>query len=173
MKPHIGIAHHTSAKRGTYRSDHGTPLWVIYSALEALSKRSVWLDLASSAGDNRRICARHFYSPEKPCPETPHVAAGEFVWCNPPGPYKVHGKFFWNVWCGCIRRGAVGAYLIYNLDHWRHLMPPSFEASVIVLAKRLRFEGNKHQANFPSALVLSGAPHGPPKLGGQYVTWGV
>lgn len=161
-----GIAHHTSIQRGTYQSTWGTPSELIGAVIDMFG--SIDLDLASSHRANETVRAKAFCSAENPCPTHPHVIPGQVVWCNPPGPCE-HVAEFWDVWLGCVSRGARGGFLIFNVDHWRQLEAPGWDLPVVVLRKRLRFVGAKSQANFPSVLVLSDGD--PPADLGHVVMW--
>lgn len=148
-----GIAHHTSIRRGTYQSTWGTPAWVIGLVIDACGH--IDLDLASNAEAQKIVQAKRYYSIEDPCPLEPPVSAGEVVYCNPPGPSS-GTKEFWAAWLSCLKRGARGAYLFFNIDHARQIEKLYDQAlPVIMLRKRLRFVGAKQGATFPSALVFS------------------
>jgi hypothetical protein len=145
--------HHTSIARGTYSSDQGTPDWVLDIARQYVGNFT--LDLCSSEHHNKIVKARRFHSLEKPCPRRPRVQSTGVVWCNPPGPCGSVGEF-WQTWLYCVcEKAANGAFLFFNIDHWRQLPPPPMELPAIVLRRRIRFLGNENGASFPSVLVLS------------------
>lgn len=165
------IAHHTSIARGTYQSTWGTPDYIL-DAVRGLYG-PVEYDLASSFEHNKRVKAQRWFSKGAPCPRSVEgpVRPGDFFWCNPPGPCKLVAKF-WATWCDAVARGAVGAFLLFNSDHWRQLAKPPFPVSVVVLRKRVRYVGAPHQANFPSVLILSPGGKGRlPEDFGHVVTW--
>jgi hypothetical protein len=142
-------AHLTSIARGTYSSNWGTPAETIAAVIGAFG--TIDLDLCSSSEHNKIVGARAWYSEGHPCPEEPDVLPGDVVWCNPPGPSHFV-KDFWKVWLGCLSRGAVGAFLIFNADTARGLEPPKGLYGVL-LRRRQRFVGAPSSASFPSLMV--------------------
>jgi len=145
----------SSVKRGTYSESWGSPQPLLARVRDVFPR--IDLDLASSDDHNRVVGAGRYYSLANLCPAHPPVAPGEVAWCNPPGPcFNV--KFFWGAWISWLSRGAVGAFLIFSLDHWRQLPPPPMDLYVVILRKRIRFVGAPGGANFPSALVLTKDP---------------
>jgi hypothetical protein len=115
------------------------------------------IDLASNVEANKTIRARRFYSLKNPCPNDVHPLSGQLVWCNPPGPVG-EVRRFWNIWRRAVRYSGCGAFLIFNLDHWRTLSRPDLEEVfyVGIWPWRLRFVGAPSQYNHPSAVVLRG-----------------
>jgi len=114
----------------------------------------ITLDLASSAEANKLVRAPKYYSETQPCPEEP-PSSGEIVWCNPPGPVE-KVRWFWLVWMWCVSQGAEGAFLIFNLDHWRTLAKPDASGPPLYVSlprSRLRFVGAPAQYNHPSGIV--------------------
>jgi len=153
------MPHHTSKKRGTWSNDWGTPKDLVEEVRRMYGR--IDFDLASSAEHNKIIRAKKYWTAQDPCPERPDLFGEEtpdpVVWCNPPGPLLNVGKF-WAIWLWCVSVSCRGAFLIYNMDHWRCLPAPPEDMCVVVLHKRLRFVGAKSGASFPSALVLSRDP---------------
>jgi hypothetical protein len=149
------IPHHTSIQRGTYYADWGTPGEVL--DLVRYTFGCIDTDLCSSKQHNKIVGARKFYSRLKPCPEHPRDKG--VIWCNPPGPSELVIEF-WNRWCWCTEpcQGGEGAFLIFNLDHWRMLHIPNGEHFVWLPRNRLRFIGAPSQASFPSAVVFTRKP---------------
>jgi len=146
-------AHLTSIARGTYSSNWGTSVETIAAVIDAFG--TIDLDLCSSAEHNKTVGARAWYSEERPCPEAPEILLGDVVYCNPPGP-SVFVKDFWRIWLGCLSRGAVGAFLVFNADTARGLEPPAGLYGTL-LRKRQRFVGAPSSASFPSLMVSTKA----------------
>jgi hypothetical protein len=150
-----GIAHHTSIQRGTYQSTWGTPIEIIN--LVRVLYGDIYLDLCTNEEHNKTVGAQTYYTATDPCPKVPLCPPDKVVYCNPPGPAWCVREF-WLAWLNCVSRcgsGAVGAFLIFNLDHWRQIGAPPRQMPVVVLRKRLAFMGARDTASFPSALVLS------------------
>lgn len=146
------LPHHKSRASGTYRDDWPTPEHLIQSVHGIFGR--IDIDLASSAASNVLVGAKDYYSRLDPCPDHIRVPQGSVLWCNPPGPGS-EVKRFWRIWCRAIRvYEACGAFLIYNIDHWRSLERPPTILWAIPLPKRLKFEGAKHGAAWSSALVV-------------------
>lgn len=165
----MDIAHHTSIQRGTYQNNWGTPKELIDLVREHFG--GIDYDLASSTGHNKIVKARNYHCEKYPCPQYPYMRVGGVSWLNPPGPGKSVIEF-WNIWRRAITLNhGEGAFLIFNLDHWRQLPGPGFPVTVIILRKRLKFIGAKSSASFPSALVLTGASKKLKALG-HCVSWG-
>jgi len=150
--PKIGIADHTSRKRGTYSDSWGTPAEIL--DLIRVLYGPITHDLASNEQANRLVRAYRYWSVSDRCPLKPTLIPSAVVWCNPPGPGK-QVKYFWQAWLHCIEQGASGGFLIFKQDHWRQLPPPPSPLPCVVLRKRLKFVGAPQAASFPSTLVLS------------------
>jgi hypothetical protein len=161
-------AHLTSMRRKTYSSTWGTPPEIIAIVIDLFG--TIDLDLASSAEHNKIVGARAFFSEDNPCPDAPEVLPGDVCYSNPPGP-SVFVQDFWKIWLGCIDRGAVGGFLIFNTDNWRGLSEPKRQHPVILLKKRVRYVGAPSSASFPSALVLSPDVVTVPDEYGHVVEW--
>lgn len=165
-------AHLTSKARGTYRDDWGTPDEILHTVRELYGRISI--DLASSDEANKRVNATCYYTLELPAIDPP-LCKGSVVYCNPPGP-STEVKRFWGIWCFCLARGAVGAFLVFNLDHLRMLPAPPVECLVWFPRHRLRFVGAPSTAAFSSSLVMSIPPGLPPSafshLPGAVMWWG-
>ena len=171
MSQSIGIAHHTSRKRGTYRDDHGTPIEIINLVREMFGQ--IDLDLASSRPHNKLVKAKKFYSLSRPCPKLVRPSSDyEVAYCNPPGPPTNVRWFFerFKEWYISDEMGVCGegAFLICNIDHWRCLTVEHYGLWVLVLRKRLKYVGARHQANFASVLITTAKP---PKGFGHVVEW--
>jgi hypothetical protein len=169
----IGIAHHTSKKRGTWSAEHGTPEHVIELVHRMFGHIDV--DLASSMVFNKMIGAGGIFTKESPCPGDLDAGSfnGAIIYCNPPGP-STEVKRFFDIWQRTTRprdslifRPNHGAFLIYNIDHWR-MLQPTRPLWVLMFAKRLKFVGAKHQANFGSVLITTKKP---PEGFGHILKW--
>lgn len=147
-------------------------------------------DLASSYIANKVVDADHFWSANNPHP--PHVPAeiycpSSVIWCNPPGPHKETVRF-WMLWREYVHKGASGGFLIFNVDHWRHLATPTVICTALILHRRVGYLDpddvlnsgrlTEHATgNFPSALILSGdhasdvRTHQFLSNSGQVLTW--
>lgn len=158
----IGIAHHTSRKRGTWSYEHGTPDHVIELVRNMFGR--IDGDLASSVEFNKAVGARWIYTAEITCPETVWTVLPSVIYCNPPGP-STNVIWFFDVWQDATRRPNSGAFLIYNIDHWR-MLKPSRRLWALLFRKRLAFRGisprkRSDGANFASVLVTTRKPpHG-------------
>lgn len=165
----VGIAHHTSRKRGTWSDKHGTPEHVIALVRQMFGR--IDDDLASSHEFNKTVGARWYYSIESPCPEMIQTDIPSVIYCNPPGPSK-NVIWFFDVWQEATRRPNAGAFLIYNIDHWR-MLEPKRPLWALMFRKRLAFLGIPHRkrsdgANFASVLVTTKKP---PKGFGHIFRW--
>ena len=163
-------SHLDSRAKKTYRDDHETPDEIIQAVRKIFGPIAV--DLASSPEANRSILAWCYYSKENPCPDDFLCCDGTVIWCNPPGPGK-KVQAFWKIFKRAYEvKYAEGAFLLFNMDHWRQLEPPlpGFGYFVTILKKRLKFKGNKNGASFPSALITTKHPFGC-GLSGQVVRW--
>jgi len=161
----IGIAHHTSRKRGTWSAEHGTPKHVIELVRKMFGRIDV--DLASSNEFNESVGALYFFSKEDWCPA--HLSVWghpQVFYCNPPGPSSEVKRFF-DIWQRATDHPNLGAFLVYNIDHWR-MLHPSRPLWALMFAKRLKFIGAKHQANFGSVLITTKKP---PKGFGHIFRW--
>lgn len=148
--------HHTSRKRGTISNDWGTPEWVL-DLVRIVCDGEITEDLASSPGHNERVRAqRYFVAGSSKAIGTYQPTPKSVVWCNPPGPCS-RVKIFWARWLEFTPPGN-GAFLIYNLDHWRQLPAPPTPMHVLVLQKRIKFVGATSSASFPSAIVWAKMP---------------
>jgi len=154
MGPLIGIAHHTSIARGTYSSEWGTPPEIVEVVRTAFG--CIDYDLASSEEHNRIVKAGIYFTKKDPLKNVNNLAPG-MIYCNPPGPSELV-LHFWVQWQVCVSLcGWQGAFLLFNIDHWRMLPRPTFHTKALLLRRRLRFVGAKHQANFSSMLFFAGA----------------
>ena len=167
--------HLTSRARGTYGDDRRTPAFVLDAVRRAAGVKNVFLDLASSDAANESVRALHYYTADKPCPALQSAPqrsqAGRLVWCNPPGPVA-HVQWFWAAWNAYVARGALGAFLLFNIDHWRQVTAPTVAAEVVVVRRRLPFTGpgcSGAGASFASALVCAG--FSAPRDLGHVVSW--
>jgi len=154
-------ARHSS--RGTARQLGNTPEVLDFVRLVC---GPITLDLASNPKANKLVRADRYYQKIDPCPDAPHLADNDVVWCNPPGPVAEVKRFF-SIWDRCMgMAGNQGGFLIFNMDHWRALEPVYGEYTVVIWCKRLKFVGAPSQYNHPSSLVLCtragiGTEHGP------------
>lgn len=148
----LGVCTNTSAARGTYQSTWGTPEDLLLRVRDAFGRIDV--DLASSEEHNARVRAGRIYTIHNPCPRRVPVLPGEVVWCNPPGPGS-QVKEFWAIWNDCLAAGAAGAFLFFQIDHWRQVAPPAMPLAVVILRRRLRYVGAKSSANFASVLAIA------------------
>lgn len=170
-----GICTNTSVRRGVYSDEWGTPIEIIDYVRQLYGP--IDLDLASNKKAQLTVAAADYYSAERPCPSALPDPCNKVLWCNPPGPGS-RVKEFWAVWCDAIQRGARGAFLLFQQDHWRQIHPPPKPVVCVVLRKRLKFVPGPSQtkkaqgANFASTLVLT---VGPPRDRlydlGHPVTW--
>jgi len=163
----IGIAHHTSKRRGTWSAEHGTPEHVIELVRRIFGRIDV--DLASSMVFNEIVRAACFYSRMLPCPDdldADYLQKPTVIYCNPPGPSGEVKRFF-DIWQRATKQPNHGAFLIYNIDHWR-MLRPTRPLWALMFDKRLRFIGAQHQANFGSVLITTKKP---PKGFGHIFRW--
>jgi hypothetical protein len=164
------IPHHTSKARGTYYSEWGTPTEVLQLVRDTFGR--IDLDLCSSAKHNKVVGARNFFTKHEPCPSADSFLELDMlhsnVWCNPPGPSGLVIDF-WRRWLACMAAGANGAFLIFNLDHWRMLVHPTDEFFIWIPRYRLKYMGAPSQASFPSGVVFTQQPKIPH---GHLLRWG-
>lgn len=154
--------HLTSKQRGTYRDDHGTPQWLCDTVRQAMRMPCAF-DPASSVEANKLVGAAHYLTREDDAincawPDPSECVFG-YSWCNPPGPGGLTRQF-WSLWREWLK--TPGAFLFYQIDHMRHgtrpkvkILRPKIPTGVVLLYKRLKFHGQKNQASWPSALVVS------------------
>lgn len=132
-------------------------------------------DPASSIEANKRVGADLIYTREQDALSIdvwPDIEGDGMGFLNPPGPGKLT-KRFWARWRDWIGRGNPGVFFFYQVDHMRNVPPPRKVAQVLLLHKRVKFVGNKHQASWPSALVFDSVCR--PKAAsahGQILLWG-
>lgn len=162
------LSHHESKNK--YKATWGTPDWLI-TYLHATFKCRIAIDLASSETHNKRILAVRFYSRRNPCPPARKIAVTrtQVVYCNPPGPSQNVAKF-WDIWQELMDRTPEnkGAFLLFNLDHWRHLRTTQ-DREVELIRKRVTFHGAPNCHNHPSAIIW-GNQSSPGEFG-EIVTW--
>ena len=140
-------------RKGAQSDDWGTPREVVDMVRSTLG--DIDIDLASSEKHNKVVGAYKYYSIDDPCPEVTWTVPTTF--CNPPGPVA-NVRWFWDVWCNTLAPGRGGAFLIFQIDHWRTLPAPPRDLWCLLWPKRLKFVGAKDGANFSSVLVLTKKP---------------
>lgn len=153
-KQRIGVAHHTSRKRGTWSAEHGTPEHVIALVYRMFGR--IDCDLASSDKFNESVGAVWYFTKKIRCPGTVVTVEPTVVYCNPPGPSK-NVIWFFDVWQNVTRRPNSGAFLIYNIDHWR-MLQPTRPLWALMFEKRLKFIGEENGASFSSVLITTKKP---------------
>lgn len=136
-------------QKGDLSSDYGTPM-DLFDAVRSEFGCAPALDLASSETHNDRIRATNYYSAENPCPDKP-VCVG-WVWCNPPAGMKVVADF-WEKWLYATAWCEHGAFLVYQIDHWRSLRPVPLWFHL--MKKRQRYIGAPCQAHFSGVLLAT------------------
>ena len=144
-------------RAGAQLDDWGTPSDVL-DFVRRVFEDEITVDLASSATANELVRAARYYSLENPCPERPDVKHGEVVWANPPGGVASVREFFQR-WERAVNVSKVGAFLVFNADHFRSLASERPWYKVIACRKRLKFVGAPSQYNHPSLLVFAGRSH--------------
>jgi len=142
---------------GAQLDDWGTPTDVL-DFVRKVFEAEITLDLASNAKANETVRAARYYSLERPCPEQPEVKHGELVFCNPPGGVARVREFFQR-WERAVNVSKAGAFLVFNMDHFRSLESERPWYRVVICRKRLKFVGAPSQYNHPSALVFAGRSH--------------
>ena len=165
MKPKLVL------QKGAQSSEWGTPDEVVNFAKDALGIERFDCDMATHKrwmGGAIGALPRDCYTLERPCPKELPRSKYSRVWCNPPAGVEAV-RSFWGTWCEALTHSAQGAFLIYQIDHWRSLPPPPVNTWCLIWPKRLKFVGASCQANFSSVLVLTA----PPEIGhGNVVEWG-
>ena len=142
---------------GAQLDDWGTPSDVL-DFVRRVFEDEIAVDLASNAKANETVRAARWYSLERPCPDRPVVRLGELVWCNPPGPVE-NVRLFFQRWERAVNESKAGAFLVFNLDHFRSLESERPWYKVVICRKRLKFVGAPSQYNHPSGLIFAGRSH--------------
>lgn len=136
------------------RTDWSTPQW-LFDALDREFKFVI-----DAAANKKNAKCKHFFSPE----ENALTLAWDYevrrrklqgaIFCNPP-----YGRRDMLSWLGCgVMTAIAGVTVVYLLPAridrpWFHQYVMEFAAEVRILEGRLRFEGAKHDAPFPSIVV--------------------
>lgn len=151
MTDEIGVAHHTSKKRGTYTVEWGTPEYILAPF------RPIAVDLATTEEHNERVEAGQIFT--EACPLLDQVLCVSAwppgsIWCNPPGPTK-NTRLFFKMWVQIVLElQRTGGFLVFNADHFRNIASLEHPLlNVTMLSKRVKYVGATHSANFPSILV--------------------
>lgn len=167
-----------------YSSDRGTPVWVL-AIVKMACGGEITVDLCTTEEHNKRVGARHIYTPDFPCPSTVPIVPTDVVWCNPPGPCINRDRSpgpvvkFWEIWKRCCSifycTRASGAFLFFSVDHLRQVEAPDESMTVMLLKRRVSYIGYKGGPTFPSALVFPVPPRGLPvgalREHGQIMEW--